>query len=269
MFEICPDYQYISTPGTVGVAVTPAGSSWTWSNWYELIAVADADLVITSLQLTQNPDTEDKVYEIELGVGAAGMEVGVGMQKGYSWVNLSTGFCKMYWKIGADVCPLGSRLAIRMRKTGSATHTYTFKVTYLKKPLTGTLSISSKPLKWMKPASTGLNVTCGASWAAGSWTTMIANTSTALVITHFWAEAVFNGFKAQIELGVCPTGAIAGSEVQVDAIFIGGGLGGHPYQIAFPNPLDMFPAASRISVRASAATAQVVPLDYGYLEKPL
>lgn len=115
--------QVVYPPAAAAVSVNGANSAWVNSAWGELEATTAADGYITGLNY--NPGINDTDVEFELGVGAAGFEVGIGSFTTYV-ANSSTAGVPHIPIMPPIFVAQGSRLAVRFRKPGTSTTAWQF-----------------------------------------------------------------------------------------------------------------------------------------------
>ena len=107
--------------GAAGASITPSGTGWANSSWVELDAALAMGVSLVGLAFL-NP-VADVDIEFELGTGGAGAETAVTVLRASTW-GASTGPLSYATLPGPYVVTAGTRLAIRMRKTGTSTTAY-------------------------------------------------------------------------------------------------------------------------------------------------
>jgi hypothetical protein len=207
-------------------------------------------------------------FEIDIGVGGAGSEVVIATFKGGSIDNnLSPAFFPCI--IPIDSIANGARIATRLRKSDTTVTTWGIAVTYLLKPITGTLLVTVSPLLCVPTGAVGTTLTAGTSWVSGAWVQMIASTSSAIVVPQIMAFGI--GIQeGEIDIGV----GGAGSEVVVTTFryfqLASAGGAGAPFNLYLPNPLDNIGNGVRVAARHRSATgAHTLKLAIMYHAKPL
>lgn len=110
-----------------GVSVTPHGTAWTNSNWFELTSGLGTTAGIYGLALRRIQTAAD--FEYDIGIGAGGSEVvittlrdsGQGAAIRMSYLFLP----------GLYFIPASTRVAVRMRKTGTSTSVIPVSLLYI------------------------------------------------------------------------------------------------------------------------------------------
>jgi len=259
--------QQVAPSAAVGVSVTPSGTAWVDSSWVQVIASASADAVLTGIIVAQ-PGISNVDFEVDIGVGGAGSEVVIATVKGFFIDNLAYGPNLFPCILPIDAIPNGSRVAVRMRKSGTSVLTWSFAITYYLKPITGTLLVTASPLLCVPTGAVGVSATANLStWVSGSWVELIASTASAIVVTGVYAKNSLTGLQYEVDIG---TGG-AGSETTVHTVrcYNNNGDGG-PYMNWLRNPLDNIPSSTRVACRARANSgSQVVLVGLLYHAKPL
>jgi hypothetical protein len=238
----------------------------------ELIAAADADLVLTSICVGADTSAAYAAFEIDIATGAPASETVVTTFRG---VFKRTYFCGpgyMPCPIPLDNIATGARVSARLRKSNTRTDPWTVSMSYYKKAITGTLLVTAKPQKCFPSAAASFSVPLGAgTWANSSWSQMIASTATAIVLVGVSIDtSAFSYDEFECDLGI----GAAASEV-VFATFktqvAGPGGGGGPNFVPINTPYDSIASSSRIAVRGRAANVSFREMNIAlsYIEKPL
>lgn len=269
MFQWTTNYQHVLPSAAAAASVTPSGSAWADSAWVELSAATDTDWVLTGAYCFTRAATAD--WELDVGIGAASSEVVICTFKGFVRNIATYGHGLLTpLPIPIDNIPSGSRVAIRMRKAGTNTSDWTFKICYLKYPIVGNLQMTDQPLKGLPAAAAAITLNSNTTtWTFGTWTEISASAPADLVLAGICASQPFTGVPFEIEVGVGP----AASEVAV------GRIAGYMSQTVvwpgvyhFPNPIDnSIDAGDRISARwrKSGTSATGIDVALVYYEKPL
>lgn len=254
--------QWWAPPAADPSTVTPSGTAWAASAWTEVLASAAEDSCLTALHVaTTTTSSADVRLEIEIGVGAAGSEVFIAsipfsaaIGSG-SWESISP-----RWTIPVDLIPAGGRVAVRMRKSGTDTSTWSFAVAYIEKPIIGGAipMMVSANAPYCSPTAAEPTALAApgtsAAWTNGAWTTIItAPTSDAVLLGYnvLWRG---NGDIHEIDLANGP----AGSEVikhtaKIANLGIPSGPGSFQDLV---NPLDdLIRASVRVAGRQRQSTA--------------
>lgn len=256
------------------IVLTPNASAWANSAWVTLIASAAADLIITAVIVTPGDQNVAKDFEIDIGTGAAASEVVIGTCRGaYGSAHYSNpGFIPL--PIALDNVAAGVRVAARMRKsTTSASPTWAVAISYYQKPiLGGGIFSSAKPQKSTPSAANPIIMSTGGSaWSNSTWTTVVASTSTAIVLTGIVTELISLDMSWEIDVGI---GAAASETVLTTIRFhhVGIQLVDGPGYFPLFHPLDAIPIASRLSARTRSqltSGTRTPSIALTYIEKPL
>lgn len=120
--QITGGYNYAPN-GAAGVNVTPSGSAWANSNWFELISSLTDESAILGVSL--RGVTDDIEWELDLGTGGAGAESFLTTLRSDTGDQL--GYTNRYLPRPLPV-PAGTRISCRLRKSNTLT---TANVVYL------------------------------------------------------------------------------------------------------------------------------------------
>jgi hypothetical protein len=259
--------QFTAPAAADGASITPNATAWANSTYVTLLAATDAAAVLTGIVVFPTTNLVAD-FDLDIATGAAGAEVVIATVKGTA--NSNQAFQPIRLPIPIDNIASGARLSARLRKVGTDVNLWRVAVTYLKKPLTGTLqTTASRPL--VVPAAAALvNLPSsgGTAWVTSAWTTMIASTATAIVLTHVVGRTNGDSSSAGFELDI-GTGT-AGAEVLLTTVrrFAANGTGG-PWVVALASPLDNIASGVRVAVRWRGPTFTTPTCGLIYLAKPL
>lgn len=119
----------LTVPPTIdpGVSVTPNATAWAWSSWVEVAASFASEVGIVSAAIS-NPVAAE--VEWELGVGAVGAEVGITRIRATS-PNINAGSLRAYHLPGAYPVAAGTRIAARLRKSGTSVTVHRLLINYV------------------------------------------------------------------------------------------------------------------------------------------
>lgn len=263
--------DYISSPqlpipsAAASIAVT-TGASWSSSAWSEMLASAPSDGLLSAISVATT-DTNERQFEVDIGVGGAGSETLICTIKGRSRKVLG-GIgedCLFNLPVLIDAIPSGSRIACRMRSDTGTTN-WNIGASYYAKPITGIALTSAQPIKCL-PAAAGATavVSDTVAWASGSWTQLTASFPANAILV---GVVMYGGQQWEIDIG---TGG-AGSEV-VRTTLRGAGSNTEPsqhFQVMFPIPLDIFTSGARVAARSRFKSgSRSLNLALMYMEKPL
>lgn len=257
-----------TAPAAAGaVALAPSASSWVNSALFELLASAPAALLVTGINISISGTAQP--FEIDLGVGAAGLEAVVTAFRGDYKDASFRGPGYIPHVIPLDAIPSGSRISARLRKNGTSVTPWKVCATYLRKPITGNLTTTAKPQK-VAPASAVLTVTTAASaWGNGSWGTVLASAASDIVITGLVLPVLGGGQEWEGDLGV---GAAASETViTTEHAVRDNSISDGPSVFPLANPLDIVLSGQRVAarIRGAEAAARSLTVAIVYHEKPL
>ncbi len=268
--DLLPDRQYGAPTDADGAALTLPGSAWSNTAFGEVLASADADLILTGLILRPIGTLfEGENLEADVAIGAAASEVVIATFKGILhevFAAIGGEGCYLPTVIGLAAIPSGSRVSVRWRVSNTATTTASLSISYLKAPLAGTLLTTANPLLVTPAGASCPTVTTGGSWADGAAVELLdaSGPSRALVhiVTHV-AEA-----STEWEVDIC-----LGDDADVVAWTehcTRGGVSSFPNVISLPNPL-VLPAATKVSAKTRAQDIAVLSVQVGltFVELPL
>lgn len=270
---LLPDRQYTAPSAAHAGAITPAGTAWANSAYVTLLAATPAACVLTGVTLDTaygTGATADYDAEIDLATGAAGSEVviatvRVGNRRSFDVAGAGPTSCAVL-PIGIDNIASGVRLAARLRKNDTNTAVlWKVAITYLQKPITGTVLTTTAVLKTLPPAAAGVTLTAGSpAWANGTWGQLRAAAGSALVLVGLVGSPSAGG-EYELDLG---TGG-AGSETVITTIRLAGNRG-FPMVLMLPIPLDQVAATTRLAARIRTdTTSNTLRVSLMVLEQPL
>ncbi len=127
--DVCTSSVFTCVPAAAtGVSVTPSGTGWAYSSWVELTSGIGVPIGIAGLAHTTS-DTASS-FEFEIGTGGAGSEAGITTLRGTN----AAGSLQPYesWMLlnGIYTLAASTRIAVRMRKTGTGTTAYKVALLY-------------------------------------------------------------------------------------------------------------------------------------------
>lgn len=124
--------QLVVPSAAAGVTVTPSGTAWVNSAYVELTAGIANDIILVGV-LSQVDIAAFATYNIEIGKGAATSETVAGTILGHS--EAGTVFSGMELFGIPIFVAANTRLAVRVRKAGTETLTWTMKLVYYELPV--------------------------------------------------------------------------------------------------------------------------------------
>jgi hypothetical protein len=256
--------QFTAPAAAASASITPNGSAWADSAWVDVLAAADAASVLTSILVIPGVAA---YWEVDIGVGGTPTVIATIGGATDTVADSRPGIYAL--PIGIDAIPNGSRIAARLRKGGTSTAAWGVAVSYLKKPITGNLTVSAQRQRFAPMVQVASSTS---NWGQSNWVQSIASAAADLVLTGIVMAKYSNQTPVEVDIGV---GSL-GNEVVVYTVrnFPMGsffGIGGPGY-IPFPNPLSGAVAAGdRVSVRyrKSGTAAENLWVGLHYMETPL
>lgn len=244
-------------PAANGVNLTPSGTSFANSAWFEIHAGIPADWAVVGICFqTDMPNggsgaANDRGYfNLQLGTGGAGAETGIATIDGDFISEITCPWQVLYLSVPKRVAS-GSRLSVRLAKFGVYTQTWRIALLYYTEPLVGSATIPILTGSVTRISST-ISLPAG-DWAWSSWTQLTAATASDLLLSQISVACDYQTarqFEAQIGIGA------AAAEVAVASVrgfkgsngfslsFLAGGLREFPVW-----PLRLIPSGSRVSCR--------------------
>jgi hypothetical protein len=120
-------------PAAAGISLTTS-ADWVYSAWSTLVTTTSTAIVVPTLIISPSLSAFD--WEVELGMGLAGSETVLTTARGHSKASSNVVGPANHLLIPAfDAIPAGSRLAVRMRKSGSFGGAFSVAALYYEKPL--------------------------------------------------------------------------------------------------------------------------------------
>lgn len=251
-----------------GVSVTPNGTAWGNSAYGEFSASL-TDIVC--LGVAVNPagtiTSGGDEFEIDIATGAGTSEVVKGTLAG-QWETFA-GTLFLRFPIPLQLAGT-NRVAVRMRKTGTATTAWTFKLLYAPTTGFGTAAIDStaKPQKSYPSAAAMAGATGSATaWANSPWTQLVASAAAALVLGD---AIVDTPAIAEYEIDIGKGAATSEVVVTISGDNRETALG-IPHSMSAEVLTDNIASASRVAYRFrdSDTTANVWDGGVHYYETPL
>lgn len=242
------DVPGVAPSAAAGASVTPSGTAWNASSWVQLHSGL-TDVVALGVVVDIGAAAE---FEIEVGIGAASSEVGIGKVVS---ARTATGGVSYFLPFAIPIkCTGTNRFAVRIRKSGTSTTAWGIKLAYVDADSLAaaqSLYYTTADLKKVSlKADVYLGVVLngnGTAWANGAWTQLIASTAEeyflAAFIDNWWYSS---NIEYEIDVGV----GAASSEVVI-ATFAGYNSGnwGRPPQLMLWFLFDSIAAGSRVALR--------------------
>lgn len=260
------DRQYCLPDATDSVSVTPSGVSWGNSSWVELedsMPTAGILTGITPLSLAAFSASPAVGYEFDIGVGSAGNEVVISTFRGsFAFIANTPSASGCPWipcVFGIDAIPAGSRVAVRMRIASTNTTAWKVGVTYLRKPLTGSLETTTAPIKTWPPADTAQVLTLTSTWSNTAWAEVReASGAPTWYITGLVIWRLVGNTEIELDFG---TGASSSESVIWTIRHFGTSMGNMlGMHVPIWNPISI-PANTRLAVRARGTRPTGVNVD--------
>lgn len=243
-------------PGTTIDIVNPPASNVN-SPWVTAEASVATAQLLTGF-CVNSTSTGVGPLEIDLGIGGAGAE------RVIATVPVSMGNAGYIALPVAYAVTASTRVAIRMRQCTYlfANQTYSFTLSYLALPVTGTVPFTATTLVTSPSTnSAGALIPQGASgWANGDWTDVVAATLSSVVLAAVGISPVSTTFPfptistaMELDVGV----GSSGNEVVVTTIrwHTQTSIAGTPRLCALPQLVTGIASSARISCRLRAAAA--------------
>jgi hypothetical protein len=236
-----------SPTGQAGASVPINGTPWANSNWVQLIASAPANLAIAAVEFVPAAAVD---FEIEFGIGAAGSEIPIGLVRGRV---LSTTLGNIFTVNIAPLInsvPAGSRLAVRIRTSGTTTTAWLVSVGYYEN--TDTTNVLNAPHSSLPFSANSVTVTNSTTaWANSSYVELTPGLQDDIYINRV---IVGPSAASQFEIDIA-TGAAGSEVVQTTVAGQAVSLDGNSV-IDLPAPLKVS-ANTRITmrIRTSLTTA--------------
>lgn len=272
-FEHLETAQKVLPSAGVGLNVV-LKASWGTAAWVEVISATTAAWLFSGFVLGYQTGVSTNFdIELELGTGAAGSEVVVSTLRARFHGTGAGGSGlpqNLMSPVLLDNIASGVRVAIRGRKDTATDRTWIIKVCYLEKPVTGTVTTTTKPTKPIPFSANSVSVTPSATaWVNSGWTELTAATTAAIVVTALIVGAGVAAVDAEIDIG---TGA-AGDESVKETIKIGleSDTEGIPSVARLWPPFDGIASGARVAVRMRKAGTSVVAWRFALdsIEKPI
>lgn len=248
--------QLVAPPAAAGVSITPSGTTLTFSAWVEVDPATATDWLLTGISVVAGIQAP---FLMQVGIGTAGNEVAIADILGFVDDSIDVvGNGYMIWPIPIDAIPSGSRVAVRLRKTGTNTTAWRAALTYLPVPTAGNVDSTSAT-----PATFGFAVTTvpPGSWGGSSNWIPQGYASTSLLVWGarftFDTDSV-SEFEFDIGVGNPGTERIIGtirSAMKDNTAVLGGGM----HWLPFKPVIDGIIAGDLVSIRMrkSSGTASI------------
>lgn len=258
-------------PAADNVSVTPIASNFGNSAWVQVVASTSAACLLAGVVV--RPGVGNVNYEIDVGTGGAGSETVIATLIGAVASTLNAlGQSSLLLPIPIDAIATSTRVAVRLRKSGTSLTVWGVAVLYYEKPIVGTLVTTTKPAKCLPAAADAAVVNSGtAVWADGAYTQITASAAADLVVIGIAALMQVAGARWELDLAI----GAAGAEVVITTLRgYNANSTESPNLLILPTPLDAIPASSRVSCRArkddgSNLASRAMGVKLWYLEKPL
>ncbi len=233
-------------------AVADNNTAWGNSAWVTLIASTSGAITIAGVTFN-TAVTSVREFEIDIGKGTAGSETVVATLRGNNDSGISGaegGPFYLTFPIAISNIATGTRVAARLRTSGTGTTNWSFALSYYLNPVGGSITTTANPSLSLPSAATGVTLTpSGTAWANSAWAQITASTSSAIIL----AGIAFNPIVAvEFEIDVGKGGA--GSETVVTT-FRGylPATADTPCFLPLETPLDNIATATRVAVRMRKA----------------
>jgi hypothetical protein len=111
-------------PAADGVAAVSPASAWGNGSWVEIAAALSVDCLLSYLVIRPTGTMNNVECEVDVAVGASGSEFVVGTYRGASVSNAGSMCSALVPRAPLDRFPAGSRVAVRVRDSSSASKTW-------------------------------------------------------------------------------------------------------------------------------------------------
>jgi hypothetical protein len=234
-----------------GVSVANAIGVWATGAWFEIIASTANAIALTAVHIGQSAASSGEM-EIEIGVGAAGVEAAVGTLRfsdaGVQMVSML--------RFGFPIqIAAGARVAARGRKRTSSNPTWQTALSYYDLPISdGLLSTTTALSRTCPPGANGATVAISTTdWANSAWVEVLASTSAAWALSALCLRQEFS-ISAMTAIEVDVGVGTAGNETVVTKMRIGasqpGDISGGPNHHRWRIMNDQIGNGQRVAVRA-------------------
>lgn len=258
----------LAPSAAAGASVTPSGTAWVNSAYGQL----SASLVgIVCLGVAINPGgtitAGGDEFEIDIATGAATSEVVKGTLAG-QWETFG-GTLFLRFPIPLQLAGT-NRVAVRMRKTGTAVTAWTFKLLYVVTTSFGTAAIEStaKPQKSYPAAAAMAGATGSATaWVSSPWTQLVASSAAAIVLGDMIVDTPAAAeYEMEVGKGAATSETVVSTSGDNRETAIG-----IPHSVSSEVLVDNIPVSTRVAmrVRDSDALANVWDVGVHYYERPL
>lgn len=249
----------------LGVSVTPAGSAWGNSAWVQISASMSLASTLAALNVNAAAGGVPSDFEVDIGVGGAGSEQVIATYRGRIESLIGASLIVFPTPI-KDKIPASSRVAVRMRKTGTDTTAWRFAIGYYES-YNSDLWTENK-LEVSHPAAAGASVTPnGTAWVNSNYSQIVASVPYDINI----GQLVITAAEAQSwEIDIATGGAGSETVISTYAGKVESIAGQSVYTL--PVPLRVS-SGSRIAVRMRKAgittTAWTVAMNWQKAVEPV
>lgn len=253
---VTPNAQLNEPPAVSFTAVTPNGTAWNNSNWFQIIASTGAAWVLTGL--TVSPAVSNVDYEFDIGVGSAGNEVVIATLGGFVSAGGNSGCAWQFTptSVPIDAIPASSRVSVRMRKVGTSTAQWFVDMHYFLKTGLG-VGTTANPTLVAPAAAAGVAVATNTTGGANSsWVELhsgLTNIAILSVVCNF--PSVADYWEIDIGYGTAGNEVVAGTIALTERSNIGN-------RRVFPFCIPIAIAGTNriaIRVRRSTSAASISP----------
>lgn len=245
------------------VSITPSATAWAASAWVQLLASTPSASMLLGVVVDTGIAAD---AEIEIGTGASGSETVIATIP-FTCESVTIGMpCILWVPIPINIAS-GTRVAVRLRKSGTSTVAWAASMMYCAQSGAG-ITGTNKPLKCLPFNAAPLSITpSGTSWANSSYGQVTASMAAASVIAGVSINAA-NANPHEIDIA---TGA-SGSEVVKTTLRVNyQTVAGISYPVYQDPPADLIAASDRVAIRfrKNGTNATAVTFKLMYYEKPL
>ena len=249
------------------ISLTPNTGDFAYSAWHEYVAATDAQTLITALAVSVGANVSS--FEIDIGTGLAGEEIVLTTIKSDSFNTTALaigGFYQFLIRPFYSV-PAGTRIVIRMRKSGTSSAAWGARLTTYEDVITPDYTTNER-IQWFPSTSSLTSLGSSAAiWTDTAWVQFSAGLVDESVCVAILPRHDVTAAEYEIDIGYGEDG----EEIVATTFRIAGGAitstGGRYINAQVAS--KVIPGGQKIKARARiAATTQTVSIAIGLIELP-
>lgn len=247
-----------------GISVTPAGIADAWSAWVEVVPSAAGNLRLAGIIVRPGSFADGNHYEVEVGIGGAGSEVTVAGQRGYSGNNAggtAESGSILTFALAADVIPVGSRIAVRLRQVSTNTSAWRIALQYYPLPISAASIMPASSVGPVNvPSGSRISLSTSASLGvAGSWVEVTSATDAIWLLSNVVCLGPnFVDWELDVGIGAAGSEVVRWTVKSTAAWFVSSNAWqGGPWNILLRPPFRI-PSGVRLAVRIRSMNASGV-----------